>query len=308
MDNKIYSPGPSINLKDAFIYILALQGQKFYIGKTAGVLEQVIQLHIAGNGGEWTNKNKPTNLVNSFKSTSSFDEDNVTKEYMIKYGIDNVRGGSYSTIVLDEWQVKSLQREFDRISKSPNTEKCEKCEGVGHNAKHCTVEKDKKMKEYLAKFEKKESVEAEIIQIEKTILLVKNYTNPYKFIAKYSREMHQYNPEWIVIVPSLNIEAIEYTDRLKSERIGLMRRLYEMYISISEDGEFERNIPVPLSMVVNKIFVKRRKIEEEYLASLPEDYQQIFKENGFDNIFEIVRQDLFEKLEYLTKRMVEFYI
>lgn len=78
-----------------------------------------------------------------------------------------------------------------------------------------------------------------------------------------------------------------------------------MYVSTSEDGEFERNIPVPLSMVVNKIYLKCRKIEEEYMISLPEDYQPIFKENGF--IFELVRQDLFEKLEYLTKRMVEFY-
>jgi len=307
MDNKIYPPGPSIQLKDSFIYILALQGQKFYIGKTAGILEQIIQQHIAGNGGEWTQKHKPTNLVNSFKSNSSFDEDNVTKEYMIKYGIDNVRGGSYTSVVLDEWQVKSLQREFARISGTQTTEKCEKCDATGHSAKYCTVEKDKRMKEYLAKFEEKEQVESEISQIEKLILLTKNYMNPYKFIAKYSREVHQYNPEWIVIVPSLSIEAIEYSDRLKSERVGLMRRLYDMYVSTSDDGEFERSVPVPLQMVVNKIYLKRRKIEEEYMASLPEEYQQIFKENGFDNIFEIVRQDLFDKLEYLTKRMVEFF-
>ena len=43
---------------------------------------------------------------------SMFEEDALTKEYMAKYGIENVRGGTYCKEILDTAQVELLKKEI----------------------------------------------------------------------------------------------------------------------------------------------------------------------------------------------------
>jgi hypothetical protein len=49
---------------------------------------------------------------------NNFEVDKIVKEYMIKYGINNVRGGSYINKTLDDWMIKSLEHEFSLLKKS----------------------------------------------------------------------------------------------------------------------------------------------------------------------------------------------
>lgn len=75
-----------------YIYILKLKNNKYYIGKTNNVNNRYEQ-HLNGYGSSWTKKYKPLSILKKILSTSPFDEDKYVKEYMSKYGIDNVRGG-----------------------------------------------------------------------------------------------------------------------------------------------------------------------------------------------------------------------
>ena len=93
------------------IYILRLQNNKYYVGKTDNIIKRY-QEHLNGQGSAWTRKYPPTSLVKSIENASAFDEDKVTKEYMAKYGINNVRGGSYISETLDSDQITLLQREI----------------------------------------------------------------------------------------------------------------------------------------------------------------------------------------------------
>ena len=63
-----------------------------------------------------------------------FQEDNVVKEYMIKYGIDNVRGGTYSRIRIGDETKKFL---INEIYHAEN--RCFNCGIVGHYVTNCKV-------------------------------------------------------------------------------------------------------------------------------------------------------------------------
>ena len=60
------------------IYILKLEGGKYYIGKSANV-ERRFADHMSGNGSAWTRKHPPIKIEKVIKNISNFDEDKFTK-------------------------------------------------------------------------------------------------------------------------------------------------------------------------------------------------------------------------------------
>jgi hypothetical protein len=70
--------------------------------------------------------------VESRDGVSVFEEDKVTKEYMAKYGIDKVRGGSYSQIELTSNQKDMIQSEIKGA-----TDACQQCGEIGHFIRYC---------------------------------------------------------------------------------------------------------------------------------------------------------------------------
>lgn len=93
------------------IYVLKLQNGFYYVGKSENVQKR-FEKHCAGFGSAFTKKYPPITIDKIIKGVSDFYEDTVVKEYMAKYGIDKVRGGSYSSEVLDESQIYFLRREI----------------------------------------------------------------------------------------------------------------------------------------------------------------------------------------------------
>ena len=118
------------------IYILKLQGGKYYVGKTNNPMKRY-QEHLEGRGSAWTKKHKPISVEKVIKNASPFDEDKYTKEYMAKYGIDKVRGGSYVSLELDEVQEEALTREIWGAKDC-----CANCGRKGHFIMDCYAKTD----------------------------------------------------------------------------------------------------------------------------------------------------------------------
>ena len=113
------------------IYVLRLEGGRYYVGKSDDVKNRY-QQHRNGLGSAWTRKYKPIVLEKTIENVSPFEEDKITKEYMSKYGIDKVRGGSYVEVELSGFHMDALNMEIWAAK-----DLCTKCGRPGHFVKDC---------------------------------------------------------------------------------------------------------------------------------------------------------------------------
>jgi hypothetical protein len=131
------------------IYILQLEHNKYYVGKTKNINKRILN-HFANNGSEWTKKYKPIEIIDTFKSNDIFDEEKHTLLNMDKYGIDNVRGGSYSKIELSELEKDKIKQILNSIN-----DRCYKCNTKGHFTNECDkiqlLNDPNKLEEYIRK-------------------------------------------------------------------------------------------------------------------------------------------------------------
>lgn len=110
-----------------YIYILKLQQDKYYVGKTKYPNFRINE-HFNSEATEWTRLYRPIQIIKIIPNCDDYDEDKYTKIYMDRYGIDNVRGGSFVSIVLDSQTIKLLSKKEEAkislkslITHSPNT-------------------------------------------------------------------------------------------------------------------------------------------------------------------------------------------
>lgn len=128
------------------IYVLELENSKYYVGKTKN-LEKRLQQHTNKTASYWTNTHSFIKLIKSFHEFSPYDEDATTIDMMESYGIDNVRGGIYTQITLEDSEIKHILKiirsknnlcyncgDKHFIMLCPN---CKRCGRNSHNIEKC---------------------------------------------------------------------------------------------------------------------------------------------------------------------------
>ena len=121
-----------------YVYILELEEGKYYVGITKNI-DARMRDHRQGKGSLWTQKYKPLENKNPvlILTDDPFDEDKYVKKTMEAHGIDNVRGGAYSRLILSNEEKYFIERELVNCSG-----RCFKCYKIGHFAKDCDTQEN----------------------------------------------------------------------------------------------------------------------------------------------------------------------
>jgi hypothetical protein len=124
-----------------YIYVLSLEQNKYYVGKTDNISLRLIQ-HINENGSEWTKKYTPKNIIEVIPNCTDYDEDKYVIKYMTEHGINNVRGGTFSQIKLSTPHLLTLNSMLKTV-----TNACYICGSKTHYANKCKTIKDHQKEE-----------------------------------------------------------------------------------------------------------------------------------------------------------------
>lgn len=115
----------------SIIYVLKLEKNKFYIGKS-GNPDYRIEQHKSGKGSAWTRNYKVLEEIERVEG-DDFMELALTLTYMKKYGIENVRGADYVQVVLSRENIEEIKRHI-----AHDSGECFSCGKKGHYIGECT--------------------------------------------------------------------------------------------------------------------------------------------------------------------------
>lgn len=223
------------------IYILHLNNDKYYVGKTNRLIDDRYKEHLDGIGSFWTKKYKPLSVIKQIENSSPFDEDRYVKEYMAIYGIENVRGGSYNQEKLNSETIKFLRNEL----RTTNNE-CYKCGSTNHFASECDyISIDDYIELFITNLNSIRCLDSEIDYLKKKYRNIKSINDVYEKrkellcnvlkcdyndIDKYSNEIKTYYDKFCDKNTYIDVLIIQYY-----ECIFEYNKFYEEW---NKDGRF----------------------------------------------------------------------
>ena len=253
---------------DINIYVLECNDNKYYIGKTSLSVDIRYSQHLTDDNCAFTTKYKPIKILEIIKSNDPLDEDKITKKYMILYGIDNVRGGSYTKLKLDDWMIKSLEHEF-----KASQDICYKCNTKGHFAKDCDID-NFNVQEYISKFNTLDELSDEIKRINSL------YDNIIQ-IQKYINITNKYNIKLI--------DDIEKSNEIKSKIDKITTQIqnkYEGRHSYNREDHNRRQYLEQRKQDLNNEYFKHHNMENIYMETC-HAWRECFKDEQIYPIYEM---------------------
>ena len=121
-----------------YIYVLKLAGGHYYVGKTSRDPGVRLLVHIHKRGSAWTRKFDVVGMPYHDKTDKQFEETRLTLQFMKEFGIEKVRGGIFTRVVLTDTEIMHIKTEI-----AHEDGKCLICGLAGHFVSNCTTLKKK---------------------------------------------------------------------------------------------------------------------------------------------------------------------
>jgi hypothetical protein len=115
------------------IYVLRLEHSCWYVGRTQHLNRRLAQHLDKTDSSIWTQMHPMIEVREAFEG-EVFDEDKTVLKYMDKYGIDQVRGGSFSKTELPQDTYVYILKQLRHARNE-----CMRCGLIGHNITDCNV-------------------------------------------------------------------------------------------------------------------------------------------------------------------------
>lgn len=227
------------------------------------------------------------------------------------FGIDNVRGGSYTKLKLEDWQIKSLEHEFILVN-----DVCFKCKNSGHFADNCNITNELNI--YLDSFDTIDKIDCEIkkiIEIYERIIFIKKEiektklcsTETLKIIKEINKNMIKRN-KLQKELDNINGDKQSYQDI--NQKIQNLKKLIQKADSIITKPECNLRLTDAIHNLYVMIFMQKNtnKLIDDYeILTLQLINYKLDKINELNQLFKIYQgeDEIKNKLVKLYEKRIE---
>jgi hypothetical protein len=150
-------------------------------------------------------------------------------------------------------------------------------------------------------------VNAKIDELAKTINIIRDYENPFQYITFMDSDTSkQITAEITPGILTLPNEVIQNQLSRYGDKSNIVQSIITKYSVFDHGKKYKLTQDIPIETKINMLYAESLKYSRDYYEyTLPSKYSQIFRENGYRNIYEKVKDDLLADLNKLVLQKIE---
>jgi hypothetical protein len=150
-------------------------------------------------------------------------------------------------------------------------------------------------------------IEGRLVELTKSINTIRDYENPYQYITFMDSDTSkQITAEITPKLLSLPNEVIQNQIAKFGNKSNIIQAIVSKYSILDHEKQYKLTRELPLETKLNILYAESLKYSRHYCEwVLPPKYAAIFRENGYRNIYEKVKDELFAELDSLIAQKIE---
>jgi len=152
-------------------------------------------------------------------------------------------------------------------------------------------------------------IESSITELTKVINTIRDYENPYQYITFMDSDTSKQIT--VEITPDIltSIEIIKNQIDKLGNKSNVIQAIMSKYSILDHEKQYKLTRELPLETKINMIYAENLKYSRYYCDwVLPPKYAPLFRQNGYTNIYDKVKDELLAELNDLINRKIELLV
>jgi hypothetical protein len=149
-------------------------------------------------------------------------------------------------------------------------------------------------------------IEASITELTKTINTIRDYDNPYQYITFMDSDTSKQIT--VEITPDIltSSEIIKNQISKFGNKSNIIQAIMSRYSILDHEKQYKLTRELPLETKLNMLYAESLKHSHHYCEwVLPPKYAPLFRQNGYRNIYDKVKDELLTELNDLINQKIE---